>query len=141
MRIYLASRYSRRLEMLEIAEQLRRLGHTVTSSWITGKHETRPGIDANGTEEERRTWAEEDIKDLNYSEALVAFTEEPNAEGRGRGGRHVEYGFALALDLLLTVVGPRENVFHCLPSVCHWPTVAAYRANLDAAIASKEALR
>ncbi len=121
MRVYIAARYGRRLEMLQVASDLEGLGHIVTSSWISGKHETRPGIDNNGTEEERRGWAVEDLSDLSAADTLIAFTEYPNSEGRGRGGRHVEYGYAMAVGCDLIVVGPRENVFHSLRKVRVYP--------------------
>ncbi len=85
------------------------------------KHETRPGIDNNGTEDERRGWAVEDLSDLSAADTLIAFTEYPNSEGRGRGGRHVEYGYAMAVGCDLIVVGPRENVFHSLRKVRQYP--------------------
>ena len=34
-----------------------------------------------------------------------------------RGGRHVEFGLALAAGKRLCIVGPRENIFHFLPRV------------------------
>ena len=55
---------------------------------------------------------------------LIAFSEEPRAGGASRGGRHVEFGLALAWGKGVVVVGPRENVFHTLPQVEHfwrWP--------------------
>ena len=47
--------------------------------------------------------------------------------GRNRGGRHVEFGMALARRLLsgaprLIVVGYRENVFHYAPEVEFYET-------------------
>ncbi len=132
MNIYLAASYSRRLEMVEHAEELRRLGHTVVSSWISGKHEhnSEHGVQADelAEEDERQQWALEDIVDLIAADTLVAFTEDPGRVGRNRGGRHVELGFAIGWaeaaatfsiddDKRVVVIGPRENIFHCLPYV------------------------
>ena len=55
------------------------------------------------------------------SDIFIAFTEEPDSP-YGRGGRHVEFGFAMyhyGEDHLkaVIVVGPRENIFHALPEV------------------------
>ena len=36
MKVYLAARYGRRLEMLEVAKRLEATGHEVTSRWIRG---------------------------------------------------------------------------------------------------------
>jgi hypothetical protein len=41
--------------------------------------------------------------------------------GGGKGGRHVEYGLALGLGKRLIICGPRENIFHTLPQVEHYP--------------------
>jgi hypothetical protein len=42
--------------------------------------------------------------------------------GRNRGGRHVEYGMALASKKYVVIVGPAENVFHSLPQVPRYAT-------------------
>jgi len=47
---------------------------------------------------------------------LLFFSEPPDSHSK-RGGRHVEFGLALAWGKRLMIVGPRENVFHCLPQV------------------------
>lgn len=47
---------------------------------------------------------------------MISFTEPPRS-GASRGGRHVEYGIALARGVRVIVVGFRENIFHWLPQV------------------------
>jgi hypothetical protein len=47
------------------------------------------------------------------ADAVIIFTEIPNATP-ATGGRHVEFGLALAQGKRVIVVGPRENVFHYL---------------------------
>lgn len=120
LRIYLAARYSRRLEMVGYADQLRALGYTISSSWIDGHHETRPDIDATGTIAEQGSWADEDVYDLQQSDAIICFANPPGEPGRG--GRHVEFGLAIAYGLRLALVGQREHVFHCLPEVDQYDT-------------------
>ena len=44
---------------------------------------------------------------------LVSFTGDG---GGGKGGRHVEHGYAMALGKRIVVVGPREHVFHTDPA-------------------------
>lgn len=115
MRFYLASRYSRRLELEAIAADLRAAGHTVTSTWHDGHHETGPT--SATTPENETVWAREDVHDLLAANAIIAFTERSDVDvpGRSRGGRHVEYGLALGLKKHTTiVVGPLENVFYHL---------------------------
>jgi hypothetical protein len=56
------------------------------------------------------------------ADVLMAFTEFPGqTPGRARGGRHVEFGIAFAKEKRLMIVGPRENIFHWLPSVEVYP--------------------
>lgn len=122
MDIYLAARYSRYPEMQRYADDLRARGHTITSAWIAGDHEV-DWTDPRQAEAERVRFAVEDLADLMKANICISFTEEPgNAPGRNRGGRHVEFGIALSLamqheGMTCIVVGPRENVFHCLPQV------------------------
>ncbi|HZZ79637.1 MAG TPA: hypothetical protein VFE62_14045 [Gemmataceae bacterium] len=39
MNIYLAARYSRRVELCGYREQLRAMGHTVDAVWLNGEHQ------------------------------------------------------------------------------------------------------
>ena len=100
MRIYLASRYSRREELVQYRTDLERLGHCVTSRWLNGDHQ----IDDRGLS-------------VTASDLVISFTEVPRSTTNSRGGRHVEHGVALGRGLSVWIVGPRENVFHCLPCV------------------------
>ena len=115
MRIYIAARYDRRFEMLGVAADLMRAGHEVTSRWIEGGRGADPELVA----------AIEDIADLGRADCLVTFTERPerNVAWAARGGRHVEFGIALATGKRLCIVGLRENVFHHMPRVEIYATV------------------
>lgn len=126
---YLAARYSRYPEMQEYAKQLQEIGYQITSRWINGGHDT---VDANNDLDKSR-FAVEDVEDLFNADTVINFTEDPRQEvtGRGRGGRHVELGLALAgyydrygmrSTLRIIVVGHRENVFHWLPVVEYFRT-------------------
>ena len=130
MKIYLASRYSRRVELCDYRSQLEQLGHSVTSRWLNGKHQlSRDGLRIGAVGEEyveagsdreaaelRAFFAEEDMEDVRTADLVIAFTEFPRAKA-SRGGRHVELGMALAWSKPVYLVGPRENVFCWLPSV------------------------
>ena len=118
--IYLASRYSRYEEMARYADQLAVLGFNVTSRWIHGSHQiSDSGLSEQAKESERIRFAQEDWDDLMRAHTVISFTEQPRSSN-SRGGRHVEFGAALALGKRCIVVGPRENVFHCLPEVEHF---------------------
>jgi hypothetical protein len=120
MKIYLAARYPRFLEMQDYAAMLESLGHVVTSRWIRGSHSLE-GVRSSQVAEECTRLAIEDYTDLFDAECCVSFTEAPVIP-HVRGGRHVEFGIALVLKKRLIVVGHRENVFHYLPQVEFYKT-------------------
>ena len=125
MKIYLASRYSRREELCVYRAALQAIGHEVTSRWLNGAHQIAPdGSPLNAEREKqfedmsdrsgaelRQACLQEDMADVEAADLLIAFTEQPRADGGSRGGRHVELGLALALGKQIIVVGPRENLF------------------------------
>jgi hypothetical protein len=132
MRIYLAARFGRRLEMVAMAESIRALGHQVTSRWINGRG--KPNADN----------ALYDLTDLTVADAVVSFTEDPKDPKAceafvARGGRHVEFGYALKAGKQLFIVGPRENIFHRLPEVTVFRNGPALLAHL--ALVAKQELR
>lgn len=133
MKVYLAARHSRRLELCGYRTQLGQMGIEVTSRWLNGKHQ----IDDHGqpigddgekwVEDEgsgtaparlRQHFAQEDVADVLAADTLIAFTEVPRAS-TSRGGRHVELGIAIGTGKRIVVIGPRENVFTWLPQVEH----------------------
>ena len=125
MKFYLAARYSRRAELVAYRERLQTLGHSVTSRWLNGDHQVDDrGLSLEAKKSERERFATEDFTDVLDAEVLIAFTEEPRSSN-SRGGRHVEYGVALGTGMVVYVVGPRENVFHCLPFIQAFETFDA----------------
>jgi hypothetical protein len=129
VKAYLASAYSRRLEMCSYAEQLQSRGHQVTSEWIRGGHEATNEDLARDPDLPLR-FAQDDLKDLLRADTVICFTQEPGASPRNRGGRHVEFGIALGWNEAMlanapisypedrkriVVIGPVENVFYALP--------------------------
>jgi poly(3-hydroxybutyrate) depolymerase len=98
---YLAARYSRNPELCEYRDELcaKIPGSVVTSRWID-QHAGE--LEASYTPE-----------DLDAAQVIVSFT---GAGGGGKGGRHIEHGYAIAAGKRLVVVGPRENIFHCHPA-------------------------
>ena len=111
MKIYLAARWGRRSELRGYRDELEKMGHTVTSRWLDD-HDT-------GDADNAAFVATQDLDDIIDANALIFFGEDPLLGLGKRGGRHVEFGFAFACAPPKTVflVGPRENVFHYLPSV------------------------
>jgi hypothetical protein len=113
VRIYIAARFSRRPEANALARALQKKGHVITSRWVKpdSDHVVATGLSQQAADSERRRFAIEDV-------------EEPRSNSRG--GRHVEFGMAVALKHRLTIIGPRETVFHHLPEVEYFGTVEEF---------------
>ena len=105
--VYLSARFHRRDELDEYREALEERGVEVTSRWLTDQP---PEL----TERAWRELASKDRDDVERADVLVLFAEAGNAGG---GGRHVEFGVALALRKRLIVVGAVENLFQRLSEV------------------------
>lgn len=144
MRIYLASRYSRHPELREYKAQLEQLGHVVTSRWLEGYSQRHGEVladlvkfhrDLTPIPQTAALFAKDDVEDVLSSDLIICFTE-PSESASSRGGRHVEFGLALATHYIhhrpiqLVVVGPLENVFYCLPEVKHYPSFPDLLASL-----------
>lgn len=118
MKIYLAARWSRREEMVEVRRQLENLGATITARWLTDPEHR--GGDAK-SQAFNAMLANHDREDLGAADMVVYF-----GPGGSRGGCHVEFGMALALGKRVVHVGPLENVFTWLPEVEHHETPEAF---------------
>jgi nucleoside 2-deoxyribosyltransferase len=119
MNVYLASRFPRSDELREYRRQLESHGIHVTSRWLQGGHEwVQDGQEQTVPLDEAARFGQEDLEDIDDADVVVCFTEEPRSAA-SRGGRHVEFGYALATNKRIVIVGPRENVFYCLD----WPTI------------------
>lgn len=81
-------------------------GVTVTSRWINDEHSDRD-------ESRYADYARVDLADIEAADAVIAYSPRENFR-TGRGGRHVELGYALARGMRVILVGERENVFHWL---------------------------
>lgn len=113
--VYLAARFSRKDLMRQYREELAVLGIGVTSRWLD---ETVPGtvtLDEVAAPYKIKC-ASMDVRDIEAADVFVFFSEHPESLWP-RGGRHVEFGYALALKKPIVVCGPRENVFHWSPGL------------------------
>jgi hypothetical protein len=116
MKVYLAARFSRLPELVSYASELEVEGIEVTSRWIRGGHEWVGTPDEEIPVPRLARFALDDLDDIEAADVLVCFTESPRS-GPARGGRHVDFGYALARNMPIIVVGHRENVFYCLDNV------------------------
>ena len=120
MKIYLAGRYARRLELLEYAKTLSYLGHQYTSKWLDGDEEGK-------TQQEV---AKMDFEHVREADMVLVFTDPYDSLQKG-GGRHTELGIGYALRKHVWIVGEREQVFHHLPGVKKFSSMGEVLTGLD----------
>jgi hypothetical protein len=121
MLIYIAAAFQRQAEMRRIREELRLMGHAVTSRWLDQESNYLFGWTVADIEKglfEVQEQARRDIEDLTKAQAVFSFTDGDLA----RGGRHTEFGMAIVLGKRLWLIGPREHIFHSLGRVAHYPS-------------------
>lgn len=123
MKIYLAGSYLRRIEFAAYSALLEEDGHHITAAWLSGVHEKPPWTEA--------TYTRHDLDCIREADVYLGFTE-PNGvpSEYKRGGRHVEFGYAVAHRKKLVIVGPRENAFYHLPGVYQFDTFPQAREHL-----------
>lgn len=120
LKVYTAAPFAKQPYVRMIAAWLRAHGFNCDPRWL---HES------SKENEDPLKAAQDDLRDLYDADILIAFTEPPSADPTlNRGGRYVEFGYALALGKRIIVVGPKENIFAWLPEVevfDSWPQAAA----------------
>lgn len=139
-RVYLAARFSRRHECNELGHILKARGCVITSRWTKPDcdHVLPTGISRQAADHKRERFALEDVDDVRDANWTISLMEEPR--GNSRGGRHIEFGIAIALGHRLTIIGPRETVFHHLPQVEQFDTVEQFVASLAERIEGRTTL-
>jgi hypothetical protein len=103
------------------AAELEAAGFICTSSWVKEPHKPTTQMHEL-THDEHLTYAVQDVRDITSAHAFVFHTDPTKTIVRG--GRHVEFGIAVAMnDVPIYVVGmEEENIFHHLPQVTHFQT-------------------
>ncbi len=129
-KIYIAARFSRRPEANALARRLMQYGHIITSRWVKPEtdHVLETGLSEQAADDMRKRFALEDCEDVLACDWLISLMEEPR--NNSRGGRHIEFGIALGLGKRLSIIGPRETVFHHLPDVEHYRDEAEFWRNI-----------
>jgi nucleoside 2-deoxyribosyltransferase len=121
MKIYIAAQYARKPEIKEYAARLEAIGVKVTSTW-TNEHFNPNMALSEMVESTRRNLARRDRKELEEADTLLFFGEDPNCQPP-RGGRHVEFGIAVALGHRILVIEKEpENIFHHLAHIRKFDT-------------------
>lgn len=104
MNIYLAAQFKEQMLMREWRRLLQDAGHIVTSRWLGEDAiviNSKLSLDAGMI----------DLEDIDKAEIVISHTLSRGDLFTG-GGRHIEFGYALAKGKRLINVGGWENVFH-----------------------------
>jgi nucleoside 2-deoxyribosyltransferase len=104
VKVYIAAPYPERAAAQQVMHRLNDSGIEVTSTWL---------VQEDKLEDQ---YARLDLADVARADVLVALNL-PGYENAGTGGRHIEFGYALALGKLIVLVGARSNIFHHLSDV------------------------
>jgi nucleoside 2-deoxyribosyltransferase len=120
MRVYIAAPYSMKDIIALRAKELADHGIECTSTWVTEPHKPTIQMDELAAAQ-HRFYAIQDVNDVKRAHIMVFHTDPTKT--LVRAGRHVEFGMAAVLNIPILVVGEeRENIFHYLPFVEHFPT-------------------
>jgi hypothetical protein len=130
IKIYLASRYSRREEMEGYARLLQNLGFEIASQWVWGDRSIL------GNPKDAKQFAVMDWTDVLRSDLVINFAEAKEVD-YPRGSRHTEFGMAYQAGKVCYVVGrwgtELENIFHNLEGVIifeNWESTYAHLEQL-----------
>jgi hypothetical protein len=127
--VYIAGQYARRDELRIYQHSFLGRNIHVTSRWLMEDAALNHSLTEFDPEWKRLT-ALKDYWDIQRADTLIFFAEEPEQQPR-RGGRHVEFGMALALGKKVLVVGGEENIFHYMPQVKHYSSFEQLIGELD----------
>jgi len=116
----MAAGFSRKEEIAAKAKEIGRLGVEVTSTWPQEQVAGSITLDQL-TDDYLIHHAALDIAQINEADTIILFTQDPKLPFC-RGGRMHEFGYAHAAGKRLIVCGPRENIFHHLPTVTVFST-------------------
>lgn len=120
MSFYLAAQFGWKESIAAKKEQLTKMGFFVTSTWTD--EQAKPDCSLKDfTGDYHESMASRDLNEIEAADVLVLFTVDPDTMTR-RGGRHVEFGYALGRGKSVIIVGPKENIFHHLPKVRQFET-------------------
>lgn len=104
--VYIAGSWKNKEFIRRRAEELIRLGISVTSRWLTSE-EANPNSDSSVM---CMYHAHMDLEDVLRADLFVVDTSVSSTTG----GYHVELGYAIGLGKSIYIVGHRENIFQYL---------------------------
>lgn len=112
---YIAASFPMRDEAIRLQEYLRGI-IAVNSRWLEDTHTNYGGGNDS-------FFAEQDLQDVEEAQMLICISD--GKKQLTRGGRHTEFGIALAMKKPIILIGPREQIFHHHPRVIHCDEVTS----------------
>lgn len=109
--IYIAGPFKRREDLFLIREQLAQRHIESTSRWLDS-HLSDYDCPVSVLRQE----ALEDLLDIHRADAFLLVNPEEWVN-EGRGGKHIEFGYALAKGRAMYVMGVASSIFHHHPNV------------------------
>lgn len=131
MRVYVAGKFRRRLEIAEFAERVIERGHSITHAWWN-EEDPPPDVTPAEKREFFQVCAAADVDGVLTAEVVILI-HDPHCRGA-----FVEFGLALAEGVHVIVVDGEGDpaqavpIFYVLPEVEHVPTKDAALDALDA---------
>ena len=119
MKIYLSASLSKAFLMKRVRSDLEAVGHEITSRWID-----RIPVELN--EENKgilHGHCTEDLADIVLSQSIIIFS---NNGEPFRGGRFVEFGFSIAQNIPIYLIGKPENAFFYTSFVTIFPDYVTF---------------
>ena len=115
IKVYIGAYYTRKMEVVTAAYELESLGIQVVSTWHKEHQNPSTGLRDCSESFLRRT-AKRDRDELDKATHFVMLTLDPHAPFV-RGGVCWENGYADGKGKRITIVGPRQHIFHYLSGV------------------------
>ena len=109
-----------------MSRELRNAGHICTSRWLGGERTYLSAKDVH----DAAFQAKMDLDDIDSSDAIICKIF-PRGTPISGGGRHIEFGYAMAKGKRLMCVGEgAETVFHLMHNVTVYDTIKDAVRNL-----------
>ena len=124
---YIAASYARMPEVRSLAEKLTAQFTETEIVSVWHLYDT-PDVSSEQMNEDPSAgalFAYQDLRSCNFADVFIMFT----GDSQSRGGRHVEFGYWVTLRKSqdrTVIIGPRENVFHCLDNIEVYPDIETF---------------
>src|SRR5882672_5565887 len=111
---YLASRFDYGPQLKTWRANLGKLHCNVTSTWF---EEQPHKADEQLTQAQKRPFADRDLRQIRQADFFIQWNLREHYENDRTCGRHIEFGFAVAMGKLIILIGESRSVFHSYADV------------------------